>query len=852
MEQALNPEHLVEHVEGISKLAREIVRDECAAEDVTHEVILKVLRRGQGLGDLPNRWWATVVRNVARDRSRGRRRREEHEAMAAGARGSSGAGAFPSSSSGDLDPRAGAVDDAAELAERQRDVAAAVLGLGEPYRSVIVLRYYRDLPPREIARELRRPVGTVKVQLERARRALRDRLAADYGGGESLCLGLLPLVDPGWKAWVASAGVGGQVTGAPVKWILATSLLLLGGFWVLGPEADSDSAGGETPVASMADVATPEEAEGSESREVPQGPAVEGEREAVGSPTSVEATESSGSEVWIEGTAIDPSGQALAGLELAWVVEREDAGACTTDGLGNFRMAVATSKGSLRVPDPALEIVGERWELGERQVVVARMVLFAGHVVNRVGEPAKNAWVLEEGFEGNSLGSRRISETGAFNFGRIPTWSDRHVHFAHADGVVRVPVPKVDRTDVVVRIDVLEPNRALIVRVVDARGDGVTDAIVSVRGSAEVTGDDGLVEWIVDPWSENRDIFVARPGYLSVRAQIPRVAELREWATPLELLVPVTDPGETIEGIVVDVSGEPVPGAWVGIANPEIFGNEPARAVVSYRSGPGGRAAFSTVDAWFRQGPAEALTARGDHIYYRHWITDKEGRFEMTGLARRPYSLRVAAKKPLRVSRDVVVDAGSRSIELLLPGTERARPCVGRVVDGEGQPLEGVEVHAEVLVTHTPEPQGWISYNACWDEAVESDGMGVFRLPAICPEGCRIVARYGGHSGVTDADDPEPTIVIALPCSLRVRVGNPSGGQRLRVLDGDGKPLLFSWFEGGFEFMDRSECSISDVPGTLELTVPQTARVIVLLEGDRQVSRADVLPVLGGSALVEL
>lgn len=847
MEQALNPEHLVDRIEGIAQLAREIVRDECAVEDVTHEVVLKVLKRGRGLGDLPTRWWATVVRNVARDRSRGQRRRREHEALAAGERGPS-----PGPRSGGDDPRLDAVGDAAELAERQRDVAAAVLALSEPYRSVVVLRYYRDLPPREIAKELRRPVGTVKVQLERARETLRDRLAGDYGGGESLCLALLPLVDPTWSAWAATAGAGSHASRASFQWIVAVGLLALGGIWAFGPDPRPrrDDSRGEDPSLASIEFSAERGAEGGEVRASVG--AAQGEREAV-TPEPRDPVESNATpQSWVEGTAVDPTGEALAGIEFAWVVDRVDAEVCTTDGSGRFRFAVESKEGNLRATDPARDVVGERWDTGERELVVAQTVLFAGHVVNRVGEPAKNVWVLEEGYGANSLGSRRIAETGAFNFGRFPTWSDRHVHFAHAEGVVRVPVPQVDRTDVVVRIEALEPNRALIVKVVDAQGVAVNDAIVSVRGSAEVTGDDGLVEWIVDPWSESRDIFVARPGFLPETAQIPRVEELREWTTPLELVIPVTVPGETIEGVVLDAEGAPVRGAWVGLADPGIFGNPPVHAVVSYRSSTGGRSAFSTVDAWFRQGPAEAVTARGDHIYYRNWITDKEGRFEMQGLERRPYRLRVAATEPLRVSTDVVVDAGTRGIELRLPGPEGARPCVGRVVDGEGRPIEGVEVHAEVLVTHAPEPPGWISYNAFRDETVHTDADGVFRLPPFRPKGCRIVARHGGVSGVTDANVAEPRIVIALPCEVEVRPGESLKGRHLRVFDGEGEPLLFSWFQDGFEFLQRPECALSSDFDSLRLTVPQTARSLAVFDGDREVSRVGVQPTLAGITWVDL
>ena len=52
--------------------------------------------------------------------------------------------------------------------ETQRRVVDAVMALDEPYRTVVVYRYFDDLPPKEIAARLGVPVGTVKTRLKRA------------------------------------------------------------------------------------------------------------------------------------------------------------------------------------------------------------------------------------------------------------------------------------------------------------------------------------------------------------------------------------------------------------------------------------------------------------------------------------------------------------------------------------------------------------------------------------------------------------------------------------------------------------------------------------------------------------
>lgn len=67
-------------------------------------------------------------------------------------------------------------------------VRGSVDALREPYRSVIVMRHYEGLPPREIAARLGVPVKTVKTRLERGHAELRDRLGKYEGVGSFAAL----------------------------------------------------------------------------------------------------------------------------------------------------------------------------------------------------------------------------------------------------------------------------------------------------------------------------------------------------------------------------------------------------------------------------------------------------------------------------------------------------------------------------------------------------------------------------------------------------------------------------------------------------------------------------------------
>jgi RNA polymerase sigma factor (sigma-70 family) len=80
-----------------------------------------------------------------------------------------------------------------ELDTVRRSVARAVHELREPYREVVLLRFYEGLPPREVARRLRRPVQTVHTQTKRGLALIRQALQRDRKEDLSSLLLLLSL-----------------------------------------------------------------------------------------------------------------------------------------------------------------------------------------------------------------------------------------------------------------------------------------------------------------------------------------------------------------------------------------------------------------------------------------------------------------------------------------------------------------------------------------------------------------------------------------------------------------------------------------------------------------------------------
>ena len=64
-------------------------------------------------------------------------------------------------------------------AERDADVRLAVAALPEPYREVVILRFFGELSLEEIARQVERPLGTVKTHLHRGLLRLRGTVSPE-------------------------------------------------------------------------------------------------------------------------------------------------------------------------------------------------------------------------------------------------------------------------------------------------------------------------------------------------------------------------------------------------------------------------------------------------------------------------------------------------------------------------------------------------------------------------------------------------------------------------------------------------------------------------------------------------
>ena len=158
-------EDLLTHGPWLHRLALSLVDDPNVAEDLLQETWVASLLHPPRTASAPRAWLAKVLKNFARQHARRERVRI----------------ALPVESTTEL----GASPPARELAQRselQKRIAVRIQALAEPYRTVILLRFYGEHSASEIALRRNTTAGTVRSQLKRCLDQLRGDLDREYAG----------------------------------------------------------------------------------------------------------------------------------------------------------------------------------------------------------------------------------------------------------------------------------------------------------------------------------------------------------------------------------------------------------------------------------------------------------------------------------------------------------------------------------------------------------------------------------------------------------------------------------------------------------------------------------------------
>ena len=207
----------------VRALARRLVSRDDEAEDVAQSALAVALERPPHSGEnapLLRAWLAQVARRLVIGARRSDARRHDRELRSA---------------------RTEALPSASEIhaqEEQRRVVVEALLSLAEPFRSALLLRYYRGLEPIEIARATGVPDSTVRNRIARGLEQLRQRLEARQGHDwRASCALLAGPLAPVSKGVLIGKGV---VMGVNLKVAISCSFVALAGlaWWSVHERTD--------------------------------------------------------------------------------------------------------------------------------------------------------------------------------------------------------------------------------------------------------------------------------------------------------------------------------------------------------------------------------------------------------------------------------------------------------------------------------------------------------------------------------------------------------------------------------------------------------------------------------------
>ena len=171
-----DPQTLLAQREWVRRVARALVADANAADDLEQDLWVGLLERPPRPRSSLRGWLAAALHHRFLNVKRADARRARHELAASRA-------------------EAVAPEQVVEEADAHRRVVDIVMELAEPYRTAVLLRFFQDLPPGEIARRLGVPTETVRTRLRRALALVRERLDAQTGSDRAAwCAALAPLV----------------------------------------------------------------------------------------------------------------------------------------------------------------------------------------------------------------------------------------------------------------------------------------------------------------------------------------------------------------------------------------------------------------------------------------------------------------------------------------------------------------------------------------------------------------------------------------------------------------------------------------------------------------------------------
>ncbi len=825
-------------------LARRLVTDGAAADDLVQTALAHAIERGGApAGDGSDAWYAAVLKNLSRDRFRQESRRRAREEVVA----------RPENLPETLD--------AVANAECQRDVADAVLQLDEPYRTAVLLRFFEELPPREIAKRTGQSSETVGKQVTRGLAQLRAKLESRYGDRGAWAVALLPLAG---RDAVSASVVGAGVLGFGSAWrVVAMVLFLVGAVFGVRALVERSATQVEQPVelaqritAPAAEVVTPTSPARAGRRAAATVPEIEG-----GTHAPVEPSAPVDARAALEGLLPDPfsarvvdlNGDPIEGVEIRWgnapaeprsksllggfirVTQPDESVTVRTDMDGRFT--------SMRIRDTRqlsmFTCLDEDWVVLDgghdadelMHIVLAPAVHLAGRTIGKDGLPVAGARVTAAGSLGvvpsftlrlKSWSYRAPREaisddSGAFDLGRVATHPDFRINVVRPGetAITESLVPVVD--DLGLELVLRDPSvvdEVLIAGTV-YESTGAVAAGLTVQFDQQSTKTDALgrFEIAASYWSKGARLSVRAADGRFTTADVPDRATVREQGiVPLVLRLPTRM--EILMGQVVDHELKPVGGVEVFIMD----GTQIGSGMRSYESVGGSSSSYSGLE------------------------TDKRGCFVFRSLLPRVYRIRVLDRETMAVHDVESVDPRDGFLRIVLAEDRLIDAITGTVLDHYRRPVVG----ARVSIHATTFEQGYQKSSAV-GRSVETDDNGAFRIENAPWRGVRLSvdARTDDNRGGQDFEigDEAPTepfeLVVDLKCEVSVILEGEPEVTDLRLLDASGESLSVTEFTAGTHSGRRGPKRDDNDRFPL-FEVSQRAVTITLMAGKTEVRRLPV------------
>ncbi len=834
---AKDAELLLAHSQWARRLARSLCSDAHNAEDLVQRTWVAALERPPGEHVPLRAWFAGVLRNLALQDRRAADRRVAREHAAARK---------------DVLP---AADESLEAIARQKLLMEAVLDLDEPYRSVIVRRYFDEKPPRDIAQELGIPVKTVKTRLARALEKLRERLDREHGSDRAAWLALFaPLVHmPG------PAAAGGLLMDAKLKAAIAVAVAA----GTIAAVVHFSSPDGVPPQPSPANAAaaTPLEA--------PDVPATEmldestessAARAAVNAPTpdAEPAPAVAKPAVRIVGRVIDITGAPIADIDVYGsntvpASFRDKPALARTGPSGQFEFDYDGKTFQLAAENDAWTTAFHpRLAVSDRErsalIVVAPRITVAGRVLDGSRRPVEGAsvWTSVDEKTRASLGQildtssgtsrdARTDADGRFELGDLPACPGQLTVRATGYSLDSQPMPDHTRLDLEIVLENPERPHAIVRGVVlEPNGRPAEGALVSHGASIETTGPDGRFEFDFalaiggdemvpneqGGWGPMKDfskLHAIKAGFAPAREELPDRKTLRERGEPLELTLVLGAKPLTIRGRVVDERGRAIGGAPVWIQDGTPFGH------FLQKEGDVMMTQDTTVENAFRE-----------KLHTPEVIADAEGRFEIDGVLDREYVLIAVESNTMRFGRRDRARAGDATVEIVIPDDPSAQRVAGRVISHGGKPIAGVHIR----LGRKSDPDAPTS----WRLSRVSDEQGRFDFGEVSTAGLHFQMTSKQIAFVFDYEVPQDSkfgeleLPVSLQCHLQVDLGTRQDlADHFAVLDDKGQELTMLCWRGSMALVEQRP--LIQEGRSEVMAVEEIGREVVFYKAEAEVAR---------------